>query len=72
MRPICLGPAHRFPLHPYLTEVAEHLAHQYLVTFLIKPGDKAGFQAVRLTTEVPNAELVAASRVCVPAAARSK
>ena len=30
---------------PYLTEVAEHLAHQYLVTFLIKPGEKAGFQA---------------------------
>jgi len=52
---------------PYLTEVAEHLAHQYLVTFLIKPGNKPGFQAVRLTTEVPNAELVAASRVYVPA-----
>lgn len=53
---------------PYLTEVAEHLAHQYLVTFLVKPGNKAGFQAVRLTTEVPNAELVSAGRVYVPAA----
>jgi len=52
---------------PYLTEVSERLAHQYLVSFLIKPGEKAGFQAVRLTTEVPNAELVAASRVYVPA-----
>jgi hypothetical protein len=51
---------------PYLTEVAEHLAHQYLVTFLMKP-DKPGFQPVRLTTEVPNAELVAASKVYVPA-----
>ena len=57
---------------PYLTEVAEHLAHQYLVTFLIKPGDKAGFQAVRLTTEVPNAELLAASKVYVPAGTGSK
>ena len=52
---------------PYLKEVAEHLAHQYLVTFLVKPGNKAGFQAVRLTTEVPNAELVSAGKVYVPA-----
>jgi hypothetical protein len=52
---------------PYLKEVAEHLAHQYLVTFLAKPGNKAGFQAVRLTTEVPNAELVSAGKVYVPA-----
>jgi hypothetical protein len=52
---------------PYLTEVAEHLAHQYLVTFLVKPGKKPGFQAVRLTTEVPNAELVSAGKVHVPA-----
>jgi hypothetical protein len=50
---------------PYLNEVVEHLTHQYLVTFLVKPGDKPGFQAVRLTTEVPNAELVAASKVYV-------
>jgi hypothetical protein len=55
---------------PYLTEVAEHLAHQYLVTFLATPGNKPSFQAVRLTTEVPNAELVAAGKVYVPAAAR--
>ena len=52
---------------PYLKEVAEHLAHQYLVTFLVKPGEKAGFQTVRLTTEVPNAELVSAGKVYVPA-----
>jgi hypothetical protein len=52
---------------PYLSDVSEHLAHQYVVTFLIKPGEKAGFQAVRLATEVPKAELVGASRVYVPA-----
>lgn len=52
---------------PYLAELAEHLAHQYVVTFLAKPGDKAGFEAIRLTTEVPNAEIVAAGRVYVPA-----
>jgi len=52
---------------PYLSELAEHLAHQYQVTFLAKPGNKAGLQSVRLTTEVPNAEIVAAGRVYVPA-----
>ena len=57
---------------PYLTDVAEHLAHQYRATFLIKPGEKAGFQAVRLTTEVPNAEIVGASKLYVPAGNRSK
>lgn len=52
---------------PYLADIAEHLAHQYVVTFLITPGKKSGFQSVRFTTEVPNAELVAAGRVYVPA-----
>ncbi len=52
---------------PYLAELSGHLAHQYVVTFLAKPGNKAGFQSVRLTTEVPNAEIVGANRVYVPA-----
>ena len=52
---------------PYLAEIAEHLAHQYIVTFLITPGKKAGLQSVRFTTEVPNAEVVSAGRVYVPA-----
>ena len=53
---------------PYLAEMSEHLSHQYVVTFLVKPGNKAGFQSVRLTTEVPNAELVSAGKVYVPVA----
>ena len=52
---------------PYLAELSGHLAHQYVATFLAKPGNKAGFQSVRLTTEVPNAEIVGANRVYVPA-----
>ncbi len=52
---------------PYLAELSGHLAHQYVVTFLAKPGNKAGFQSARLTTEVPNAEIVAATRAYVPA-----
>jgi hypothetical protein len=52
---------------PYLADIAAHLSHQYIVNFLIAPRAKAGFQQVRLTTEVPNAELVHAGRVYVPA-----
>ena len=52
---------------PYLEDLAEHLSHQYFVTFLAKPEKKASFQSVKLRTEVPHAELIAASRVYVPA-----
>ncbi len=51
---------------PYLTEIAEHLGHQFRVTFLVKPEKKAGFQDVRFVTEAPNTELVSAPRVYVP------
>jgi len=51
---------------PYLADLAERLSQQYRVTILLKPGNKAGFQDVRFGTEVPNAELVSASRVYVP------
>jgi hypothetical protein len=52
---------------PYLEDLAQHLSHQYLVTFLLKPGKKASFQSVKLRTEVPDAELIAPNRVYVPA-----
>ena len=51
---------------PYLADIAERLGHQYSVTVLMKPGNKAGFREVRFATEVPNADLVSASRVYVP------
>jgi hypothetical protein len=51
-----------------LNEFAERLNHQYLLTFLIKPDKKPSSRHVRLETEVPNAELVTADRVYVPAA----
>ena len=53
---------------PYLDEIASRLNHQYKMTFRIKSGDKPSFQHVRLETEVPNAELVTANKVFVPAA----
>jgi hypothetical protein len=53
---------------PFLEEFAGRLAHQYRLTFLIKPANKPSYQHVRLETEVPDADLVAADHVYVPAA----
>ncbi|HKV78691.1 MAG TPA: hypothetical protein VJP02_11145 [Candidatus Sulfotelmatobacter sp.] len=52
---------------PYLDGLSHHLDHQYWLTFLAVPGKKSGLQPVRLTTEVPNLELVGADSVYVPA-----
>jgi hypothetical protein len=57
------GPAVDFA--PYLEDMAKRLDHQYLLTFLAKKPKSAGWQRVRLTTEVPNADLVSAGRVYV-------
>jgi hypothetical protein len=59
------GPAVSFS--PYLNQLAERLLHQYWLAFAPKPRKKAGLQPVKVMTEVPNAELVAADRVWVPA-----
>ncbi len=52
---------------PYLDDITRRLGRQYLLTFLAKPEKKAGMQKVKLQTEVPNAELVSADMVYVPA-----
>jgi hypothetical protein len=51
---------------PYLEELSRRLNHQYLLAFLPKPEKKPGLQKVRVRTEVPNVELVAATKVFVP------
>lgn len=51
---------------PYLDDLTHRLGRQYLLSFLAKPQKKTGLQRVKLMTEVPNAELVAADRVLVP------
>ncbi len=53
---------------PFLDQFAERLNHQYKLTFLIKPEKKSSYRHVRLETEIPDAELVTADRVYVPAA----
>jgi hypothetical protein len=52
---------------PYLEDVTGRLSRQYLLTFIAKPANKDRMQEVKLQTEVPNAKLVAADRVYVPA-----
>jgi len=52
---------------PYLDDVARHLGNQYLLTFLPKPQKKSGWQRVKITTEVSNAEMVSAPKVYVQA-----
>jgi len=59
------GPAVTFV--PYLDQIEHRLNNQYLLTFLAKPEKKSGMQRVKLTTELPNTELVGAERVYVPA-----
>jgi hypothetical protein len=62
-----IGSAPPVTFAPYLEDITRRFNHQYLLTFLAKPQKKAGMQRIKLRTEVPNAELVAADRVYVPA-----
>jgi hypothetical protein len=52
---------------PYLQDIAKKLNHQYRLTFLAKPKNKSGIERVRITTEVPGVDLIAADGVYVPA-----
>jgi hypothetical protein len=61
-----LGLGNPVSFAPYLEDLTRRLTNQYLLTFLAKPEKKPGLQSVKLRTEVPNAELVAADKVYVP------
>ena len=52
---------------PYLEVLADHLTHQYLLTFLAKPEKKASLQPVKVRTNLPGVELLAPDQVYVPA-----
>ncbi len=51
---------------PYLDQMQHRLNNQYLLTFMAKPEKKSGMQRVRLMTELPNTDLIAAGHVYVP------
>jgi hypothetical protein len=55
---------------PYLEQLSRRLEHQYLLSFAATPEKKNSLQKVKLRTEVPNAELIAADAVYVPAMAQ--
>ena len=48
---------------PYLKDFAEHLKHQYSVTFLAPP--KPGLMPVRFATEIPGAEIIGAPKAYI-------
>ena len=52
---------------PYLDDLSGRLGRQYWLTFLAQAEKKAGFQQVKLQSELPNVDLVSADRVYVPA-----
>jgi VWFA-related protein len=55
---------------PYLDDMERQLSHQYFLTFNTKPQKKNGWQQVKVTTEVHNAEMVYPHKVYVSAAER--
>lgn len=52
---------------PYLNQMTGRLTHQFLLTFLAKPQNKAGTESVKVSTEIRGVDLVAQDKVCVPA-----
>lgn len=59
------GMSNPVSLSPYLDEYSRALNNQYVVT--LAAGEKPGFQAVKVRTEIPRVSLVAPARVFVPA-----
>jgi hypothetical protein len=55
---------------PYLEQLSRRLEHQFLLSFAAKPEKKDSLQGVKLRTEVPRAELIAADAVYVLATAQ--
>jgi hypothetical protein len=62
-----IGSAPPVSFTPYFTDIQRKVNNQYLLTFIAKPQKKAGMERIKLQTEVPNAELVSADKVYVPA-----
>jgi hypothetical protein len=50
---------------PYLDDLGRRLTHQYFLTFLAKPPKKAGWQRIKLRSEISSVDLVSADKVWV-------
>jgi len=53
-------------LEPFLSDIAEHLANQYLVKFRVTAGTGGGLQMVHVTAGSSDQELMAPDKVWVP------
>jgi hypothetical protein len=65
-----LGTSQLVSFKPYLERFDKALSNQYYVVFQAVPGKKAGFQRVRVETELSNSEILSADNVWVPAAGK--
>ena len=52
---------------PFLADIEEHLAHQYLVTIRLAPAAESAFQPVFVTSGTPDRELMKPEKLWVPA-----
>ena len=52
-------------IQPFLSDIAEHLAHQYLVKFLLPPPAESGFQTIRVIPRIPGQELLKPKKVWI-------
>jgi len=55
-----------FSVAPFLADITEHLAHQYLVKFRMAPRPEAGFQTIFVETAGPERELMNPEKVWIP------
>lgn len=62
-----LGTSQLVSFKPHLDRFQKMLSNQYYVVFLATKGKKAGFQRVKVETELSNSELLAPDNVWVPA-----
>jgi hypothetical protein len=62
-----LGTGAPVTLKPYFDELSAHLSNQYLLKFKASGGAKGRFERVRVATELPYVEFLAASQAFLPA-----
>ncbi len=53
-------------VEPFLTDITEHLAHQYLVKFRVTPQADSAFQTIFVTPGNPDRELMQPEKIWVP------
>jgi hypothetical protein len=58
-------------LVPFLSDIAGHIDHQYLVEFLAKPGEVEELREITMRSKLEGVELIAPSKVLVPGPALS-